>query len=165
MNEDLRKAALAVLAGGTAAGAADIISAVGGQKNPLATLQYLASALVGKVAFDGGWLMGGLGLLVHFGLTTIMAGLFVLAARRWTPLLRQTWLMGLLYGAVLYGLMFYIIVPHTAVPVWKTPVGFLANLKGAMLHGFLVGVPIASAARYFLSEQAQARLPLWRAAP
>ena len=48
MNEDLRKAALAVLAGGTAAGAADIISAVGGQKNPLATLQYLASALVGK---------------------------------------------------------------------------------------------------------------------
>ena len=165
MKEDLRKLALAVLAGGAAAGAADIISAVGGQKNPLSTLQFLASALAGKAAFDGGWLTGGLGLAVHFGLTTIMAGLFVFAARRRALLLQQTWLMGMLYGAVLYGLMFYVIVPHTAVPVWKTPVGFLANLKGAMLHGFLVGVPIASAARYFLSEQAQARLPLWRAAP
>ena len=139
MKEDLRKLALAVLAGGAAAGAADIISAVGGQKNPLGTLQYLASALVGQAAFDGGWLMGGLGLLVHFGLTTIMAGLFVLAAQRWTLLLRQTWFIGMLYGAVIYGLMFYVIVPHTAVSVWKTPVGFLANLKGAMLHGFLVG--------------------------
>jgi hypothetical protein len=154
MKADLKNSGLAILAGGAAAGAADIISAIGGQKSPLGVLQYIGSGLLGKVAFDGGWWTGAAGLAVHFGLTTIMAALFVLAARRWSLLLCSSWLSGFIYGALLYAAMFYFIVPYlTAASGWKTPQGFLANLKGAMLHGFLVGVPIAAAAKHFLTRK------------
>ena len=80
MKEDLRRALLAILWGGAAAGTADIISATGNSAGrggtPLSVLQYIGSGLLGAVAFQGGWLTGMAGLLVHFGLTTIMAALF-----------------------------------------------------------------------------------------
>lgn len=153
MKDDLRKVGLAILVGGMAAGAMDIISAVAG-KDPLRVLQYIGSGLIGKIAFDGGWWTGAAGLAVHFGLTLIMAALFVLVARRWTILLQQTWLAGMVYGALIYVAMFYFIVPVlSAATNWKTPEGFLANLKGAMLHGLLVGLPIAAAARHYMVER------------
>jgi len=157
MKDDWKGLWMASLLGGAAAGAADIISALGGQKEPLGTLQYIASGLIGEMAFDGGWWAGAAGLAVHFGLTTLMAILFVLVARRWTILLTQTWLSGMLYGAILYFAMFYFIVPVlSAASDWKVPEGFLSNVKGAMLHGFLVGMPIAAAARYCLEKQSWA---------
>lgn len=154
MKDDLKKVGLAILAGGMAAGLLDIISAVGGRPNPLKVLQYIGSGLIGDIAVKGGWWTGAAGLAVHFGLTLIMAILFVLAARRWNLLLKQTWLAGMVYGAMIYVAMFYFIVPVlSAAPNWKTPQGFLANLKGAMLHGLMVGLPIAAAARHYLGRQ------------
>lgn len=157
MKDDLKNIGLAVLAGGMAAGLLDIVSAIGGRPDPLNILQYIGSGLIGDIAFKGGWWTGAAGLAVHFGLTLIMATLFVLAARRWSVLLKQTWLMGMVYGAVIYFAMFYFIVPLlSAATNWKTPQGFLANLKGAMLHGLMVGLPIAAAARHYL-ERREAR--------
>jgi len=163
MKRDLRKLGLAVLVGGMAAGAADIISAIGGRAGSKGdgvaglVLQYIASGLLGPTAVQGGGLTVAAGLAVHFGLTIVMAALFVLAARRRPELLRSPWLAGLCYGALLYVAMFYLIVPHSLAPQWKTPKGFWANLSAAMSHGFFVGVPIASAARYFLGAGSEAR--------
>jgi hypothetical protein len=152
----------AILLGGAAAGVADIISAFGTQKGRvLGVLQYIGSGLIGSSAFDGGWATAAVGLAVHFGLTTIMAALFVLAAQRWTVLLQKPWPAGLIYGALLYGTMFYVIVPHlSAAQGWKTPQGFWSNLGAAMGHGFFVGVPIASVARHFLGQEQRFRTPL-----
>ena len=97
---------------------------------------------------------------MHFGLTTIMAALFVLAARRRPELLWSPWLSGLAYGALLFAAMNYVIVPHSAVPTWKHPSGFWGNINGAMGHGFFVAVPIACIARYFLGSQLSTQ---WRA--
>ena len=166
MKEELRKLGLAVLVGGMAAGAADIISAIGGRAGrggdgvAGSVLQFVASGLLGPMALKGGGLMVAAGLMVHFGLTTIMAALFVLAAWRRPGLLRSPWLAGMCYGALLSVAMFYVIVPHSLVPQWKTPNGFWANLSAAMAHGFFVGVPIASAARYFLGARQKA--PIFR---
>ena len=156
MKDDLRNSLRAILWGGAVAGAADIISAIGGRGGKaLMVLQYVGSGLIGKAAVNGGWLTGALGLGVHFGLTTIMAALFVLAARRWDLLWRNPWPVGLAYGALLYVAMFYFIVPVlSAAQGWKTPQGFWRNLGAANGHGFFVGVPIASAARYFLGRRA-----------
>jgi hypothetical protein len=164
MKMNLRNLALAILAGGMAAGAADIISAIGGRAGgkgdgvAALVLQYVASGLLGQTAFQGGGLTVAAGLMVHFGLTIIMAALFVLAARRRPELLRSPWLAGMCYGALLYVVMFYLIVPHSLAPQWKTPKGFWANLSAAMSHGFFVGVPIASVARYFLGTQSEAQV-------
>ena len=164
MKRDLRQLGLAILVGGMAAGAADIISAIGGRAGSKGdgvaglVLQYIASGLLGPIAAQGGGLTVAAGLAVHFGLTIIMAALFVLAARRRPELLRSPWLAGMCYGALLYVAMFYLIVPHSLAPQWKTPKGFWANLSAAMSHGFFVGLPIASAAQYFLGARNEARI-------
>jgi len=156
MKSELRASVQAILLGGFAAGAADILSAIGNKGKPLGVLQYIASGLIGRSAFDGGWLTGAVGLAVHFGLTTIMAALFVSAARRWAVLWRNPWPVGFIYGALLYGAMFYGIVPHlSAASGWKTPDGPWRNLGAAMGHGFFVGVPIACLARYFLGRRGE----------
>ena len=156
MNDNVKTTLQAVLLGGFAAGTADIISAFGSQGGRVVgVLQYIASGLIGKPAFEGGGLTVGLGLFVHFGLTTLMATLFVLAARRWELLWRNPWPAGLIYGALLYVAMFYFIVPDlSAAQGWKTPQGFWRNLGAANGHGFFVGLPIACAARYFLGRRA-----------
>lgn len=161
MTEDLRRLGLAILAGGTAAGAVDILSAIAGRAGKgiggvLLMFQFMASGLFGKTAALqwNPWLMASAGLAVHFALTLMMAALFVLAARRWDVLLRHTWAAGLCYGVLVYFAMNYFIVPHSAVPQWKTPPGFWANVSPAMSHAFYVGLPIAAAARHFLRREA-----------
>ena len=162
MTDGLKNSLRAILWGGAAAGAADIISAIGNQKGRvLAVLQYVGSGLIGKSAFDGGWATAAVGLAVHFGLTTIMAALFVLAAQRWLVLRQKPWAAGFIYGALLFGTMFYVIVPYlSAAQGWKTPQGFWSNLSAAMGHGFFVGVPIACIARHFLGQEQRFRTPL-----
>jgi uncharacterized membrane protein YagU involved in acid resistance len=135
----------------------DIVAAFRGGA-PVGVLQFIASGLFGKGALEGGLPAAAAGLAVHFGLTTIMAAVFVLAARRWPQLLRSPWLSGLIYGALLFAAMNYVIVPHSAVASWKHPPGFWGNINGAMGHGFFVAVPIACIARHFLGESSQ-----WRA--
>jgi len=154
LKADLRNMWLAILGGGAGAGAADIVSAIANRRDPLMVLQYIASGLIGKIAFEGGWFSALAGLAVHFGLTTIMAALFVLAARRWAVLWQKPWPAGLCYGVLVYVAMFYVIVPHSAAQAWKTPEGFWRNVSAAMGHAFFVGLPIASAARHFLGRNA-----------
>ena len=160
MKADVKRTLQAVLWGGAAAGTADIISAIGGRGGKaVLVLQYIASGLIGPTAVQGGWLTAAAGLAVHFGLTTIMAALFVLAARRRPVLWQNPWPAGFVYGALLFVIMVYGIVPHlSAAPGWKTPGGFWNNFNGAMMHGFLVGVPIACVARYFLGGRPEAQI-------
>lgn len=164
MKDDLKNSLQAILWGGMAAGTVDMIAATAGNvgrgRAPLDGWRFVASGLIGKSALEGGWVTGALGLLVHYGLTTIMATLFVLAARRQPGLLRSPWVSGLIYGALIFAAMNYVIVPHSAVPVWKTPQGFWGNLNGAMVHGFFVAVPIVSIARHFLAAGQRFHTPL-----
>jgi hypothetical protein len=166
MKDETRNSLQAILWGGAAAGAADIVSAISNKANPLGVLQYVGSGLIGKVAFDGGWATAAVGLAVHFALTTIMAGLFVLAAQRWMVLRQRPWAAGLIYGALLFGVMFYVIVPYlSAAQGWKTPQGFWRNLGAAMGHGFFVGVPIACVTRHYLGQEQRLHTPLRMRAP
>ena len=164
MTDGLKNSLRAILWGGAAAGTVDMIVAtannVGRGRAPLDGWRFVASGLIGKAALGGGWVTGVVGLVVHYGLTTIMATLFVLAARRQPGLLRSPWVSGLIYGALIFAAMNYVIVPHSAVPVWKMPSGFWANLNGAMGHGFFVAVPIVSIARHFLGQEQRFYTPL-----
>src|SRR6185437_1963102 len=108
-------------------------------------------------AFAGGWLTSVLGLGVHFSLTTLMAGIFVLAAERHPVLLRQPWFSGPAYGVLIYFVMSYIAVPLSAAPSWKPGQGW-AMVGGLLAHCFYVGVPIAFIACAFLAPLPEGRL-------
>jgi hypothetical protein len=147
----------AILLGGLVAGALDLLSAFATLTSKTVTeigiLQYVASGLIGPSAFTGGTPTALLGVAVHFGLTLIMAAVFVLAAAIAPMLLRRPWLWGLIYGVITYLVMTRIAAPLSAAD-WKIPQGW-AVVAGLMAHCFYVGVPIAFIARYFISADAR----------
>lgn len=100
---------------GLAGGAVDLVYATGVG----ATLgrsfqrvwQGVAGGWLGKPAFDMGWTSATLGLVTHFGIATVMAGAFALAGSRLPALYRRPWLSGGVYGLVLYGVMYGLVLP------------------------------------------------------
>ncbi|HVZ99479.1 MAG TPA: hypothetical protein VG841_04105 [Caulobacterales bacterium] len=144
----------AILLGGLAAGALDIISAFatflpqGASVSGI--LHYIASGLIGAdAANSGGLATAGLGLAVHFALTTAMAGAYVVAARLAPLLARAPLVCGAIYGVGLYALMTYVIVPMSAAPGWKPAEGWMLA-SGLFAHTALVGIPIALIAKRFM---------------
>jgi hypothetical protein len=150
----------AILWGGLVAGTLDILSAFASYvphgATELGILKYVASGLIGPGAMKGGDAVALLGLGVHFGLTTIMAAVFVAAAIKLPWLLARPWLWGCAYGLLTYVLMVYIIVPHSGALGWKLPVGW-DIVSGLWAHFFFVGTPIAHIAKHFLQEPASER--------
>jgi hypothetical protein len=143
----------AILLGGLVAGALDLLSAFATLTSKTVTeigiLHYVASGLIGASAFTGGTATALLGVAVHFGLTLIMAAVFVAIAAIIPALLRRPWLWGLVYGLVTYLVMTRVAAPLSAAN-WKNPQGW-AVVAGLLAHCFYVGVPIAFIARHFMS--------------
>jgi len=123
------------------AGTLDILFAfvVAGAVAPV--LRTVASGPLGDAIADGP-AGGPLGLLVHFAIMAVMAAAYVLAATRIPRLTRQWWLMGLLYGVVLWIVMYRIVMPLR----WDSyiaPSEPMAIARQLLAHCVLVGLPIA----------------------
>ena len=73
--------------------------------------QSVASGWIGKAAGDGGWATASLGIVTHFGIATVMAAVYALAATRLPVLYRRPLLCGFFYGFVLYAVMYGIVLP------------------------------------------------------
>jgi hypothetical protein len=140
----------AVLVGGSIAGTLDILFAISfagyGGVSPAGLLQTVASGLLGNAAFSGGIPTAALGLVLHFGMSYLWAGIFVGAARRLPRLVRQPMLSGVLFGVAVFLTMRLVVLPLSAFPY---PVTFkpLSTILDLLSHTFLFGVPIAFAAR------------------
>ncbi|HVU18650.1 MAG TPA: hypothetical protein VHD32_17230 [Candidatus Didemnitutus sp.] len=140
----------AILTGGAIAGAFDItyatvFSAFYGV-TPLRVLKSVAGGLLGKAAFDGGLPVAALGLALHFTVALTWAALFCLASLAMPVFRRHAIVSGVLFGALIYGTMYLVVLPNSAYPskVVFTTASVCRNLA---VHMFLIGLPIALAAR------------------
>ena len=137
------------------AGALDISAAIilRGTLNGMAAsrvLQSVASGVLGRDAFSGGPPIAALGLLAHFLIMAGIATVFYLASRK-LPLLTNHWVgFGLVYGAIVYLMMSFVIVPLSAFPGKLVP-SVAAFVEGIVVHMICVGLPIA----YFTSRYSQ----------
>lgn len=151
------KVVVAIILGGFVAGALDITSAfvtyVPHGATEIGILHFVASGLIGKAAMNGGLATAVLGLCVHFGLTTLMAALFVTASLWFEGLRRAPWISGIVYGLVVYAVMTYVAVPLSAVASW-TPASGWAMVGGILVHCTYVGLPIALIARQVIGDSA-----------
>ena len=141
-----------VVAGGLTAGALDILYAIGfwGLKGvaPSRILQSIAAGVQGKeAAVAGGMSSALLGLLLHFLMALMMAGVYYLASRRLPTLVRRPVMFGALYGLLLYVVMNYIVVPLSAIGPSPPPTG-LWMACSIVVHVALVGIPCAYAAKF-----------------
>ena len=127
-----------------------------GPWSPIKVLQYIASGALGSAAFDGGLAAAALGLVIHFALSFSFAGIYLLAATRLPILRSRAVIAGLLYGAAVYLGMNFVVLPHSGTPRMANTAPSLLN--GILGHAFLVGLPIALAARTFLGRPAAAQV-------
>jgi uncharacterized membrane protein YagU involved in acid resistance len=138
----------AVLVGGVAGGALDILFAISFAAYngipAMRLLQSVASGLLGKDAYTGGSLSAALGLVLHFAMAIAFAGVFLLASRRFPLLWRRPVVFGALFGVGVFLFMRLVILPLSAFP---HPVSFrpLATALDLLSHIFLFGIPIALA--------------------
>lgn len=134
-----------ILAGGAIAGTLDLAFAFtfAGMHgaSPLRVLQFIASGLLGRDSFAGGWRSAGLGALCHYSILTVATSTYLIASRRLTVLARSPFICGPLYGVAIYLVMNFIVVPLSAVPARNhTLEGVVGDLAS---HLFFVGLPVA----------------------
>ncbi len=140
----------ATLLGGGIAATLDLVYAIvrqaGRGRSPEWTLQSVASGWLGEDAFTSGSAGAVLGLLSHFVILVVGAGLFVLASLRFPALRSHAAISGLAFGVLVYLFMNFVVLPLSAFPFDLTyTAGRL--LEGFVSHAVLVGLPIALAAR------------------
>jgi len=114
-------------------------------QNPIQVLQYIASGLLGTRSFSGGLASAGLGLVLHFAVSLVVATIYILASRRVAVLRTQWVLLGLLFGAAVWVVMNLVVLPLTAVAHGPIPTAALIN--GIISHALFVGLPSAFFAR------------------
>jgi uncharacterized membrane protein YagU involved in acid resistance len=146
-----RRVLPSILLGGLVAGVFDItyaivISYLRRAVPPLVVLQSVASGWLGKAAFNGGVATGMLGLATHFFIALTAAAIYVLASRRLPVLVRNPLAAGAAYGAFIFAFMNLIVIPLSRTPP-RTTFSWFVITTGLLVHMFLIGVPIAFAAR------------------
>lgn len=108
---------------------------------PIRVLQGVAAGLLGREsAINGGLATAGLGLAIHFFIAFVVATVFYGASRRIVFVRRHPIVSGLLYGVVVYGVMYWIVMP-LAYPVVRPSVS--RDVTAVCVHMFLIGLPIA----------------------
>lgn len=158
----------AILKATLVAGTLDIFSAflfagIAGM-SASSVLQFVASGPFGDVAKGPpSWLWAIVGLAVHFAIMACMAAAYMLAAQRTPMLIRWPLLAGLMYGLLLWVVMYWIVRPIRWPELWlpdmyatKSVGEIVWNIGNQLFsHCILVGQPIAIiAARYCASFDA-----------
>jgi hypothetical protein len=138
--------------GGGVAATLDIVYAIlrqaGRGRSPEWTLQSVASGWLGEDAFTSGSAGAALGLVSHFAILVVAAGVFVLASRRLAAMRAHTLTAGLAFGVLVYLFMNLVVLPLSAFPFDLTYTA-ARLLEGFVSHAVLVGLPIALVARRF----------------
>ena len=141
----------AILAGGLIAGTIDIgAAALINMIDPRIILRFIAGGVLGKAALQGGAGAAWLGLFLQWGMSLLIAAIFVFAALRLRWLTARPVLAGLAYGVVVFAVMNYVVIFFSA---WHrinhfTPASFIENLAAMLLFGLIVAV----CARVFLGR-------------
>ena len=146
MNPSPSRAARLVALAGIVGATCDIVYAIlfyGWKGVPAERLlQSVASGLLGKASFDGGWATAALGLALHYAIVVVAAALFFTVARRWAWLRDEPVTAGLLYGVAIYGVMNFVVLPLSAYPFTMT-FPLLMTATGLLVHMVGVGLPIS----------------------
>ena len=118
---------------------------------PIRVLQGVAAGLVGsESAIKGGLGTAALGLAIHFLIAFVAASVFYAASRKLVFLTRHAVISGLLYGVVVYGFMYWIVMP-LAYPIVHPSLS--RDVTAVIVHMFLIGLPIALIVRRYSRHQ------------
>jgi uncharacterized membrane protein YagU involved in acid resistance len=129
------------LLAGFTAGTFDIAAAcVIYRVGPVIVLQAIAAGLLGSRSFSNGMRSAALGLILQWAMSCLIAGIYVVAARR-LLILKRLWVASaLIYGVIVFVVMNYVVVPLSAVG--RSPAFTTTTFVGSLLAMFLFGLII-----------------------
>ncbi len=145
-----------IIATGLLAGILDISGAIISfmirtGKNPVVIFRFIASAVFGKLAYDGGWVMVVVGVLFHFIIAMSFTVLFFWLYPRLKFISAPIFVTGLVYGILVWVVMNLLVLPLTRIPfngiklnVW--------TFVGIFLLMVCIGVPVAYLAERFYKK-------------
>jgi len=139
----------AIFWGGLIVGALDLAYAIVmyAPHHPILIPQTIASGVLGVKSYSEGIASATLGVFFHFFIAFSAATVYFLASGRLAFLTRRAVVFGLLYGAIVFCFMQYVVLPLSAKPPsHMTPPALLEQF---VEHWFFVGLPIALSVRHF----------------
>jgi hypothetical protein len=142
----------AILVGGLLAGACDMTYALvwfSGYKGVpwIKIPQSVAAGLIGKPSFDGGAGTVALGFALHWLIAIIWATIYVYAGRNLLPQLhRKPIPYGILYGALIYFVMNWVVLPLDAMHTKPHFAPWDTWLTGLAVHMFAIALSISISA-------------------
>jgi hypothetical protein len=108
---------------------------------PARVLRGIAAGLLGPKSFQGGMPTAALGLAIHFFVAFSAATVFYLASRRILFMTQQPIIAGILYGFLVYLVMYWGVIPHSAY--YRAPLTLTAHIVAILTHFVCVGLPIS----------------------
>lgn len=148
----LSRALPTILWAGLIAGTLDITAAFsntvwqGGR--PVRVLQSIAGGLLGRDSYQGGWKTAALGFILHFFIATTWAAVYYAASLKLSLLTRQAVWCGLLFGVMVYLVMYALVLPLSALQFRFFNQAATAIFTSVLIHLFCVGLPIALIVRW-----------------
>ncbi len=140
----------AISIAGFVVGALDITSALlmARLRGSTATrlLQFVASGLVGRRAFDCGATTAALGLALHFLIAFGVVTIFYLAGRKLSIVRARPIASGLAYGLIVFAVMNLVVLPLSAS---KPRHALVPDLIQIAIHMFVIGLPTSLFIRRF----------------
>ncbi|HLW99145.1 MAG TPA: hypothetical protein VKR82_10895 [Candidatus Acidoferrales bacterium] len=109
--------------------------------SPARILRGIASGLLGAKALKGGWDIAALGLACHFFIAFCAATVFYLASRRIEFMTRRAIVAGVIYGVIVYVVMYWMVKPLSLVA--PRPFSWTETVVAIVTHIVCVGLPIS----------------------
>jgi hypothetical protein len=139
----------AIFVGGVIVGVLDLLYAivVYMPKQPILVPQTIASGLLGPSSYDGGTRTAILGVFLHFVIAIGAATVYYLASRKLPSLTSHAVIAGMIFGALVYAFMHYVVLPLSLVP--KSHGHLIYKVTEFIEHWFFVGLPISLSVRHY----------------
>jgi uncharacterized membrane protein YagU involved in acid resistance len=139
----------AIILGGLIVGVLDLAYAiiVYSPHQPILVPQTIASGVLGMKSYGGGMASAGLGVFLHFVIALGAATVYYLASRKLPFLVRRAFIGGIIFGALVYLFMHFVVLPLSAVPPGHTR--FVYQAFEFVEHWFCVGLPISLSVRHY----------------
>lgn len=139
----------AILVGGVVVGVVDLAYAilVYSPRRPILIPQHIASGVLGMKSFSGGTASAALGVVLHFVISIGAAAVYYVASRKLRFLVHRPVTCGLVYGAAVYLVMHFVIIPLSAAAPSGLPLTY--KVVEFFEHWVAVGLPIALSVRRY----------------
>jgi hypothetical protein len=124
--------------------------------------QYIASGLTGPWAFHAGAKSVALGIAIHYTIALTWTAIYFGAAQQWRLLVRRSVVCGLAFGALVYVVMNFAVLPMTRVPHSAAAATLASRVNGVLALLICIGLTVAVLTA---REARRAQAEEWSAVP